>query len=294
MGPCHRRGFVEDIDEFARAIDIGPSDGWLVMERISEAAVKRRLAELLGEDAPKDWGGEQSDLHSSRVHLRGGRGTAAFLLKGAGGSFRPMKLNHLGQEQRPDRAALKVSRPLESAPLAPAENAPPCRGGRPRSEARITTTRNPAVGRCQLSERWPPTCDCSHTGGEATAATRVLARSGEAAPGKALVKTGASVPQPDEADGASRLVLYGRGAEGPGHEFGGRRTSSASGQRATPSFRSRFRHRQRRCRHPEQREYQSRRFRRTSRLPEAAGCCVRVRAEAPALRAELFFRSSVA
>jgi hypothetical protein len=89
--------FVEDIDEFARVLEIEPSDEWLVMERISEAAVKQCFADLLGENAPKDWGGEQSDLYSSRVHLRGDRRTAAFLLKGPGGSFRPMKLNHLGK-----------------------------------------------------------------------------------------------------------------------------------------------------------------------------------------------------
>lgn len=89
--------FVEDIAEFARAAEVDISDDWLVMGRISEAAVKACFADLLGEDAPKDWGGEQSDLYSSRIHLNGDRRTAAFLLKGPGNSFRPMKLNHLGK-----------------------------------------------------------------------------------------------------------------------------------------------------------------------------------------------------
>lgn len=89
--------FVEDIAEFARAAEVEISDEWLVMERISEAAVKQCFADLLGEDAPKDWGGEQSDLFSSRLHLDAERRTAAFLLKGPGSSFRPMKLNHLGK-----------------------------------------------------------------------------------------------------------------------------------------------------------------------------------------------------
>ena len=88
--------FIEDIDEFSRAADIDVTEEWLVMEHIREEAVKRCFAELLGEDAPKDWGGEQSDLYSSRVHLNGKRSSAAFLLKGPA-AFRPMRLNHLGK-----------------------------------------------------------------------------------------------------------------------------------------------------------------------------------------------------
>ena len=89
--------FVEDIAEFARAAEVEISEEWLVLEQVTEEAVKRCFAELLGEETRKDWGGEQSDLFSSRLHLNAERRTAAFLLKGPGNGFRPMKLNHLGK-----------------------------------------------------------------------------------------------------------------------------------------------------------------------------------------------------
>ncbi len=40
--------------------------------RVPEETVKRALAGLIGENfVPKDWGGEQSDLYTSRVFARG-------------------------------------------------------------------------------------------------------------------------------------------------------------------------------------------------------------------------------
>ena len=62
-----------------------PSESRLktVMLRITEADVKSAFAELIGEPfIPKDWGGERSDLYTSRLTIDGTQTTAAFLLKG--------------------------------------------------------------------------------------------------------------------------------------------------------------------------------------------------------------------
>ena len=88
--------FAEDIDEFSAISDVPMPDDISVMGEISESAVKACLAEILGQEAEKDWGGEQSDLYSAHLHLNGRRTTGAFLLKGPA-NFRPMQLNHLGK-----------------------------------------------------------------------------------------------------------------------------------------------------------------------------------------------------
>lgn len=95
---CHTfyENFIEDIDEFAKVREIeSPGDSEL-MRNISEAAFKTCLAEIFGDSAPNDWGGEQSDYFTAHLHLRGRRFTAAFLLKGPS-KFHPMGLNHLGK-----------------------------------------------------------------------------------------------------------------------------------------------------------------------------------------------------
>ena len=88
--------FVDDIDEFAEVRQITTPQDWSAMENISEHAFKTCLAEILGQDAPKDWGGEQSDLYSAHLHIHGERVAGAFLLKGPA-KFRPMTLNMLGK-----------------------------------------------------------------------------------------------------------------------------------------------------------------------------------------------------
>jgi len=60
------------------------------LRSIPETDVKSALAEIINEPAvPKDWGGEASDLFSSRIILDGRRISAAFLLKG------PSKFHHM-------------------------------------------------------------------------------------------------------------------------------------------------------------------------------------------------------
>lgn len=88
--------FVEDLDELAEVRRHPAPKDWEVMSQISEAAFKQCLAEILGAEVRKDWGGEQSDLHSTHLHLNGKRTTAAMLLKGPA-DFREMTPNHLGK-----------------------------------------------------------------------------------------------------------------------------------------------------------------------------------------------------
>jgi hypothetical protein len=88
--------FVEDIDEFSKVLDVAAPSDFSVMRGISERAFKQCLAEILGDQTTKDWGGETSDHFSAHVHLSGKRVTAAFLLKGPA-RFAPMGLNHLGK-----------------------------------------------------------------------------------------------------------------------------------------------------------------------------------------------------
>lgn len=89
--------FVEDVEEFSRVTTIDSPTDFDVMKKISEAAFKQCLGEILGDSVRKDWGGEMSDHFTSHVHLGGRRTTAAFLLKGPGNGFAPMGLNHLGK-----------------------------------------------------------------------------------------------------------------------------------------------------------------------------------------------------
>jgi len=88
--------FVEDFDEFAKVREIPKPDSIEPMQSISEKAFKSCLANILGDRASKDWGGEQSDHFTAHIHLNGRRTTAAFLLKGPA-KFSPMTLNHLGK-----------------------------------------------------------------------------------------------------------------------------------------------------------------------------------------------------
>ena len=66
-------GFIE-IDQFS-GVDfqcpVTPADLKAVLA-VPEEKVKNSLADLIGEAyVPKDWGGERSDLYTSRVFARG-------------------------------------------------------------------------------------------------------------------------------------------------------------------------------------------------------------------------------
>lgn len=93
---CHPRS----VSEFAKIKDLkfNRSIASLkVLKNISESDVKKAFAEIIGEPTiPKDWGGEQSDLFSSRLTLNEKPISAAFLFKGPA-SFKPMTLAQLGK-----------------------------------------------------------------------------------------------------------------------------------------------------------------------------------------------------
>ena len=65
--------------------------------RVPEKEVKHAFADLIGESyIPKDWGGERSDLYTSRVFARGQQVSAAWLFKGPGHP-RAMDVKALGK-----------------------------------------------------------------------------------------------------------------------------------------------------------------------------------------------------
>ncbi|MET8086148.1 hypothetical protein [Micromonospora sp. NPDC005237] len=81
------RVYPSDIGQFSGidfASPFAEAEGEAVL-RVPEDTVKRAFAELLGEPyVPKDWGGERSDLYTSRVFARGRQLSAAWLFKGPG------------------------------------------------------------------------------------------------------------------------------------------------------------------------------------------------------------------
>jgi hypothetical protein len=88
--------YVEDISEFELVRNIPIPTDFSAMKKISEAAFKQCLGEILHDNTRKDWGGEMSDHFSTNVHIGEKRLSAAFLLKGPA-HFAPMGLNHLGK-----------------------------------------------------------------------------------------------------------------------------------------------------------------------------------------------------
>jgi hypothetical protein len=67
------------------------------LRSVPEKDIKAAFAAIINEPmVPKDWGGESSDLFSSRVVLDGKRTSTAFLFKGPA-AFKPMTLAELGK-----------------------------------------------------------------------------------------------------------------------------------------------------------------------------------------------------
>jgi hypothetical protein len=96
----HLELHVDRIDTFskAEAIDQPRTKAALTrLKDIPEAEIKKAFAEIIDEPTvPKDWGGESSDLFSSRVVVQGQRVSTAFLLKGPA-KFHPMTPADLGK-----------------------------------------------------------------------------------------------------------------------------------------------------------------------------------------------------
>ncbi len=101
-GPIFFETMMENIDEFSKVRGVAdyPRDEWTsIMSALAEEKVKTAVAEILGDEVKKDWGGEQNDHFSARVHLSGKKHTAAFAFKGPGSGFSEMTLKHLGKNQ---------------------------------------------------------------------------------------------------------------------------------------------------------------------------------------------------
>lgn len=96
--PYGRRVYPSEVDQF-RSIDflnsIAPDEVKQVL-KVPEEVVKTTVARMLDEHyVHKDWGGERSDLYSSRLWIRGRQVTSAWLFKGPGFP-RPMTVKALG------------------------------------------------------------------------------------------------------------------------------------------------------------------------------------------------------
>lgn len=99
QSPWHTAVHVEQINEFSRCAEQAfPREYELKkLKAIPEVEIKKAFARLLNEDAvPKDWGGERSDLFTTRVRVEGRRVSASFAFKGPA-KFHPMTLADLGK-----------------------------------------------------------------------------------------------------------------------------------------------------------------------------------------------------
>ena len=95
----HFQLFTEDVDEFAKVKAYkGDTSGWIDhMGNVSEEVMKTFIADLLGDQSGKDWGGEFADHFTRHIHIAGRRCTAAFLLKGPGSKHQQMTFRQLGK-----------------------------------------------------------------------------------------------------------------------------------------------------------------------------------------------------
>lgn len=96
----HLEIHIDSVDSFCavRNIESRPSKAELKsLQDVPERDIKHAFASIVGEqDIKKDWGGERSDLFSTRVQIGGNRVSTAFIFKGPA-QFRPMTLAVLGK-----------------------------------------------------------------------------------------------------------------------------------------------------------------------------------------------------
>lgn len=90
---------IDSIDSFASVRQESmprPAD-LKILSTIDESSVKHAFASILGEPiVPKDWGGEKSDLFTTRLQLHGSRVATALAFKGPA-RFSELTLSHLGK-----------------------------------------------------------------------------------------------------------------------------------------------------------------------------------------------------
>ena len=91
--------FPSLIDNFNRIEGCNPptQEQLAGLERIPEKDIKTAFAEIIGESfVLKDWGGEKSDLFSTRVRVGGKPLATAFVFKGPA-AFKPLTMSQLGK-----------------------------------------------------------------------------------------------------------------------------------------------------------------------------------------------------
>lgn len=94
--------FIDDIDSFAKVKEVDPKDVLPLLKKgrldVGEDEVQRCLEEVLAVPLHKsDWAGEDNDLWSGNLVLRGQRVQTAFALKGRGLRKRALEIAHCGQ-----------------------------------------------------------------------------------------------------------------------------------------------------------------------------------------------------
>jgi hypothetical protein len=108
-----RRVYPSEVDQFRHInfVEACASSDLQRLEQTPEEVVKNTIATLLGEPyVPKDWGGERSDLYTSRMFVRGVQVSTAWLFKGPG-SRGPMTVRTLGS--RGDQIVRLFSEPAD-------------------------------------------------------------------------------------------------------------------------------------------------------------------------------------
>jgi hypothetical protein len=139
-GPANSRIYPAQIDAFANLDSVRPpSDAALKeLRQIPESKVKDAFAELVGEPfVPKDWGGEKSDLYTSRLTIQDKPISTAFIFKGPAvrGPMHPADLGRRGDQlirafdepaelivvQHCDQIATSVIRQAEALSADPAK-----------------------------------------------------------------------------------------------------------------------------------------------------------------------------
>lgn len=111
--PWHMEVFFPEIDSFNIPEGLAPpaTDELKRLKFIPEEQIKVAFAEIIGEPfIPKDWGGERSDLCSTRVRLQGGPVAAAFVFKGPA-KFQPLTVADLGKNG--DQISRLFSEPVD-------------------------------------------------------------------------------------------------------------------------------------------------------------------------------------
>jgi len=89
---------VDDIDSFAKVRKVKKAAGALTMK---ERTFKNGVQRIIGQQGTfKDWGGETSDLYTTRLRLAGGRKAAALAFKGKGlkGLLTPARMGKNGDQ----------------------------------------------------------------------------------------------------------------------------------------------------------------------------------------------------